>query len=176
MTLVRTWFSNRATWSPSFPRRTSVSRSMNRPNLYASTARLSVRGVYSVAPGETLRDIVRRAGGFTPNAYIFGSEFTRESTRVFQQQRLDEYVQSLELADSARDAEPGGFCGFSSGRRCRELGERQSAGTALQASPAAGDRPASFWKSSLIVLGSIASPTFNCRMTIISSSHPCPPA
>jgi protein involved in polysaccharide export with SLBB domain len=54
-------------------------------------------GVYSVAPGETLRDLVRRAGGFTPNAYIFGSEFTRESTRVFQQQRLDEYVQSLEL-------------------------------------------------------------------------------
>ena len=54
-------------------------------------------GVYSVAPGETLRDVVRRAGGFTPNAYIFGSEFTRESTRVFQQQRLDEYVQSLEL-------------------------------------------------------------------------------
>jgi len=54
-------------------------------------------GVYSVAPGETLRDVVRRAGGFTRNAYIFGSEFTRESTRVFQQQRLDEYVQSLEL-------------------------------------------------------------------------------
>ncbi len=54
-------------------------------------------GVYSVGPGETLRDVVRRAGGFTPNAYIFGSEFTRESTRVFQQQRLDEYVQSLEL-------------------------------------------------------------------------------
>ncbi len=54
-------------------------------------------GVYSVAPGETLRDVVQRAGGFTPNAYIFGSEFTRESTRVFQQQRLDEYVQSLEL-------------------------------------------------------------------------------
>ena len=54
-------------------------------------------GIYSVAPGETLRDLVRRAGGFTPNAYVFGSEFTRESTRVFQQQRLDEYVQSLEL-------------------------------------------------------------------------------
>jgi protein involved in polysaccharide export with SLBB domain len=54
-------------------------------------------GVYSVSPGETLRDVVQRAGGLTPNAYLFGSEFTRESTRVFQQQRLDEYVQSLEL-------------------------------------------------------------------------------
>jgi protein involved in polysaccharide export with SLBB domain len=54
-------------------------------------------GVYSVGPGETLRDVVRRAGGFTANAYVYGSQFTRESTRVFQQQRLDEYVQSLEL-------------------------------------------------------------------------------
>jgi protein involved in polysaccharide export with SLBB domain len=54
-------------------------------------------GVYSVGPGETLRQLVQRAGGFTPNAYLFGSEFTRESTRVFQQQRLDEYVQSLEI-------------------------------------------------------------------------------
>ena len=54
-------------------------------------------GVYSVGPGETLRDVVQRAGGLTPNAYLFGSEFTRESTRVFQQQRLDEYVQTLEL-------------------------------------------------------------------------------
>ncbi len=54
-------------------------------------------GVYSVGPGETLRQLIQRAGGFTPNAYLFGSDFTRESTRVFQQQRLDEYVQSLEL-------------------------------------------------------------------------------
>jgi protein involved in polysaccharide export with SLBB domain len=46
-------------------------------------------GVYSVGPGETLRDLVKRAGGMTPNAYLFGSEFTRESTRVLQQQRLD---------------------------------------------------------------------------------------
>jgi protein involved in polysaccharide export with SLBB domain len=54
-------------------------------------------GVYSVSPGETLRDLVQRAGGLAPNAYLFGSQFTRESTRVFQQLRLDEYVQSLEL-------------------------------------------------------------------------------
>jgi protein involved in polysaccharide export with SLBB domain len=54
-------------------------------------------GIYSVAPGETLRQLVARAGGFTPNAYLFGSEFTRESTRVFQQQRLNEYLSNLEL-------------------------------------------------------------------------------
>jgi len=52
-------------------------------------------GVYSVHPGETLRDLVERAGGLTPNAYLFGSEFTRQSTRAVQQARIDEYVQSL---------------------------------------------------------------------------------
>lgn len=54
-------------------------------------------GIYSVHPGETLQDIVARAGGLTPNAYLYGAEFTRESTRILQQVRIDEYVQSLDL-------------------------------------------------------------------------------
>jgi protein involved in polysaccharide export with SLBB domain len=54
-------------------------------------------GVYSVKPGETLRDLVQRAGGLTPKAYLYGSEFTRDSTRMVQQRRIDEYVQNLQL-------------------------------------------------------------------------------
>ena len=54
-------------------------------------------GVYTVQPGETFRHLVERAGGFTPNAYLYGSEYTRESTRVMQQARIDEYVQSLSM-------------------------------------------------------------------------------
>lgn len=54
-------------------------------------------GTYSVKPGETLRDLVVTAGGFTPKAYLYGSEFTRESARKFQQRRIDEYVQDLDL-------------------------------------------------------------------------------
>jgi protein involved in polysaccharide export with SLBB domain len=54
-------------------------------------------GIYSVAPGETLRDVVRHAGGFTTGAYLYGSELTRESTRVLQQQRLDEYVRTVSI-------------------------------------------------------------------------------
>jgi protein involved in polysaccharide export with SLBB domain len=54
-------------------------------------------GIYSVKPGETLRQLVARAGGLTSNAYLFGSEFTRESTRIFQQQRLNDYLSNLEL-------------------------------------------------------------------------------
>ena len=53
-------------------------------------------GVYSVKPGETLKDLVKRAGGLTPQAYLFGSEFSRVSSRLEQQQRLDDLVDSLE--------------------------------------------------------------------------------
>ncbi len=60
-------------------------------------------GVYSALPGETLRQLVARAGGLTRNAYLYGSQFTRESTRRIQQQRLDEYTARLtaELQRSA---------------------------------------------------------------------------
>jgi protein involved in polysaccharide export with SLBB domain len=53
-------------------------------------------GVYSVEPGETLRHLLQRAGGLTPDAYLYGSEFTRRSTQRVQQQRLNEYADSLE--------------------------------------------------------------------------------
>lgn len=55
-------------------------------------------GVYTVQPDETLRHLVERAGGLTPNAYLYASEFTRESTRAVQQLRIDEYVQSLDMS------------------------------------------------------------------------------
>ena len=53
-------------------------------------------GVYSVQPGETLRELVERAGGLTKQAYLFGSSFTRESTRRQQQAQLDEYSADLD--------------------------------------------------------------------------------
>jgi protein involved in polysaccharide export with SLBB domain len=45
-------------------------------------------GVYRVVQGETLRDLVDRAGGVTPNAYLFASDFRRESTRQAQEKEL----------------------------------------------------------------------------------------
>ena len=58
-------------------------------------------GVYSVLPGETLRHLVQRAGGITSDAYLYGSEFTRESTRRVQQQRLNEYIDQITVQVSA---------------------------------------------------------------------------
>jgi protein involved in polysaccharide export with SLBB domain len=54
-------------------------------------------GTYSVLPTDTLRSLVERAGGLTPNAYLYGSVFTRESTRVVQQRRLDESIHQMTL-------------------------------------------------------------------------------
>ncbi len=54
-------------------------------------------GTYSARPGETLRSLVERAGGMTPSAYLYGSVFTRESTRILQQRRMDENVHAMIL-------------------------------------------------------------------------------
>jgi polysaccharide biosynthesis/export protein len=53
-------------------------------------------GVYQVLPGETLRQLVMRVGGTSPQAYLFGSEFSREATRQMQQKRLDEIIARME--------------------------------------------------------------------------------
>ena len=62
-------------------------------------------GVYSVLPGETLRQLVMRAGGLTSDAYLYASEFTRESTRRVEEQRLHEYADELEAQISSTTAQ-----------------------------------------------------------------------
>jgi protein involved in polysaccharide export with SLBB domain len=54
-------------------------------------------GVYKLEINETLRSVLRRAGGLTPNAYIYGSQFTRESARIDQQKSLDELANTMEV-------------------------------------------------------------------------------
>jgi len=54
-------------------------------------------GVYKLETNETLRSVLERAGGLTPNAYVYGSQLTRESARVQQQKSLDELANSMEI-------------------------------------------------------------------------------
>ena len=53
-------------------------------------------GVYQLLPGETLPQLITRAGGLTSQAYLFGTEFTRESVRQQQQKNLDQVIRRLE--------------------------------------------------------------------------------
>lgn len=55
-------------------------------------------GTYHVAKGERLSSVLRRAGGYTAEAYLRGAVFTRESARRQQQQRLDELRDRLQEA------------------------------------------------------------------------------
>ncbi|MEX2240755.1 MAG: SLBB domain-containing protein [Burkholderiales bacterium] len=63
-------------------------------------------GVYQAMQGETLRQLIVRVGGLTPQAYLFGAEFTRESTRRQQEERLRQAViqfeQDLQRAAATR--------------------------------------------------------------------------
>ena len=54
-------------------------------------------GVYAVRPGETLGQLIRRAGGLTPQAYLYGAELRRDSTREDQQRRIDQFTHDLEI-------------------------------------------------------------------------------
>lgn len=57
---------------------------------------VKVPGFYQVHPGETLRQVVERAGGLTQQAYPYATELTRESTRAQQQANLDRAIRRLE--------------------------------------------------------------------------------
>lgn len=54
-------------------------------------------GTYPIFKGERLSSVIRRAGGFTPKAYLHGAKFTRASVRELQQKRMDEFLSNAEL-------------------------------------------------------------------------------
>jgi protein involved in polysaccharide export with SLBB domain len=53
-------------------------------------------GVYQLQPGETLTHLVARAGGLSPTAYVYGTLFSRESTRKQQRVNLDQAIRRFE--------------------------------------------------------------------------------
>ncbi len=64
-------------------------------------------GVYQLQPGETLKGLIARAGGLTPQAYVYGVEFSREETRQRQRENLNAAIarlESLSATQTARDA------------------------------------------------------------------------
>ncbi|HSO47738.1 MAG TPA: SLBB domain-containing protein, partial [Rhizobiaceae bacterium] len=62
-------------------------------------------GIYQVEAGETLPQLLVRLGGVSPNAYLYGAEFTRESVRQQQQKNLDTVIRKLEAQLQAESGE-----------------------------------------------------------------------
>ena len=65
---------------------------------------VKVPGIYQIKPGETLPLLLKRAGGLSRDAYLYGTVFTRESTRVQQQENLDQAVRRMEAQVQAQTA------------------------------------------------------------------------
>jgi protein involved in polysaccharide export with SLBB domain len=81
--------------------RSPVSR---RTRLVALEGEVNVPGIYQLLPGETLQQLVTRAGGFTREAYIYATEFSREATRQRQRENLDLAVSRLEALLAVQNA------------------------------------------------------------------------
>ena len=54
-------------------------------------------GEYILPPTSTLLDAVQVAGGFTPQAFVFGTDFSRESVRKMQEENYERALRDLEI-------------------------------------------------------------------------------
>ncbi len=79
-----------------FSRKDILSPAEKRTYFVRVEGEVATPGVYQVRPGETVRQLVERAGGLTRDAYLFGAEFNRESVKKEQQSRLDEIATRAE--------------------------------------------------------------------------------
>jgi len=61
-------------------------------------------GEYVMPAGATIDDALRAAGGTTASAFIFGTEFNRESARLQQQQNYDRALRDLETETARASA------------------------------------------------------------------------
>ncbi len=64
-------------------------------------------GVYAARPGERLSSVLRRAGGFTKDAFLKGAVFTRLSVQRRQQELIDRTVDDLEQEVARTSAKEG---------------------------------------------------------------------
>lgn len=59
-------------------------------------------GIYQIKSGDTLNGIIQKAGGLASDAYLYGTIFSRESTRAQQQANLDQAIRKLEAQITAQ--------------------------------------------------------------------------
>ncbi|WP_221074102.1 polysaccharide biosynthesis/export family protein [Agarivorans aestuarii] len=91
-------------------------------------------GTYVIKRGETLGDLINRAGGLTEYAHQDGAVFTREALRVREQMQIDSYAESIrqEVAKkSLRQSGPGSFSSTSSPSEQLDLIQEMSGTKAL---------------------------------------------
>jgi protein involved in polysaccharide export with SLBB domain len=111
-------------------------------------------GEYVLPPDSTLQDAVRAAGGLTAAAFLYGTDFSRESVRQSQQLNYDRALRDLEvdLARSTASQRTSSFTDEATSIAARDASNRRLISTlqslkptgrvALQLAPDARDLPA----------------------------------
>ncbi|MGH8517293.1 MAG: SLBB domain-containing protein, partial [Panacagrimonas sp.] len=61
----------------------------NKTEVVTLRGEVRLPGEYVIQPNETMDSVIRRAGGFTPQAYLPGTVFSREEIRRRQQEELE---------------------------------------------------------------------------------------
>jgi len=65
-------------------------------NLVTLSGEVRYPGVYAVTKGERLSSVLKRAGGFTQEAYFKGAVFIRERVKQQEQQELEKFIKAHE--------------------------------------------------------------------------------
>ena len=72
------------------------------PALVTVSGEVARPGRYYVQPGTPLASVLQQAGGLTPQAYVYGTVFTRDSVRTTQRESYRRAISDLELALKAQ--------------------------------------------------------------------------
>ncbi len=74
-------------------------------NIYVKVSgEVNAPGIYQIGPSEDLVSVVKRAGGLTKEAYLYGAVFTRESVRRLQQENLNKAINRIESDINSQSA------------------------------------------------------------------------
>ncbi len=69
---------------------------LRKPELVGLSGEVMRPGMFEITQGERLSDLLRRAGGFTPNAYPYGAVFKRPEIKTFQAKQLNAFVVTMQ--------------------------------------------------------------------------------
>lgn len=92
-------------------------------------------GIYQASPSDTLPTLIKRAGGLTPDAYLFGAGFYREDVKKTQSENLEKLLRRLEsesLSSLTQLSQSAGLSTDTTGLQARVAAAQQSQRSAIE--------------------------------------------
>lgn len=140
-------------------------------------------GNYTILPGETIMDVLHRAGGLTPHAYPEGAVFSREELRQLEAERLEDLRDKIESDIAAVSLQEGKVSNEKSEQILENLNQVKALGRMVIDLPAIMSHPNELdfqmvggdtlevprYKPSVTVVGEVQFPTshfYDKRLTV----------